>query len=282
MSFVNIKEMSFFGLRRSGNHAVQNWVIRQNNSSFVHLNDCKLYGKTKNPYENFSKVTISGINPLIYHQGLLKYRRYLQYLLNPEVEYLYGRNRPELNRGNLRNYHSKSLLLHGYEHYSLDQVIGDWFETQRDGFVGKSQQRFDVVILRDPFNVFASLIHRGEDMDKVDSISRKWVEHAREYLGLTNHFKNRVCISYNQWFTDKGYRQQIAKSLDLNFSDAGINTVVNVGHGSSFDGTTYDGIARAMPVLVRYKKYLEHPAMQRVLAHEELRDLADKIFGPIV
>lgn len=282
MDFINIKEISFFGLRRSGNHAIQNWIIRQNDSSFVHLNDCKLYSKNKNPYENFSKVTISGVNPLVYHRGMFRYRRYFKYLLDPKVEYLYGRNRPELDREGLRDYRNKSLLLHSYEHYSLDQVIGDWFETERDNFVGKSQQRFDVLVLRDPFNVFASLIHRGEDMDKANSVIRKWIEHAREYLGLTSHFKNRVCISYNQWFTDKYYRQQIAKSLDLNFSDAGINAVVNVGHGSSFDGTTYDGSAREMPVLVRYKKYLEHPAMQKVLAHEELRDLAAKIFGPIV
>lgn len=282
MDFVNIKEISVFGLRRSGNHAIQNWIIRQNDASFVHLNDCKLYGKSKNPYENFSKATISGINPLTYHQGMLKYRRYLKYLLHPKVEYLYGRNRSELDRESLKNYRSKSLLLHSYEHYSLDQVIGDWFETQRDNFVGKSQQRFDVVVLRDPFNVFASLIHRGEDMNQVGCVIQKWIEHAREYLGLTNYFKNRVCISYNQWFTDKDYRQQVAKSLDLKFSDAGINTVVSVGKGSSFDGTAYDGMAREMPVLIRYKKYLDHPAMQKVLAHEELRDLADEIFGAIV
>lgn len=282
MDITNIKEISFFGLRRSGNHAIQNWIIRQNDNSFVHLNDCKLYSKSKNPYENFSKVTISRISPLVYHKGSLKYRRFLKYSLNPNVEYLYGGDRIELDRRSLREYKTKSLIIHSYEHYSLSQVLGSWFESQRDEFLGKSQKKFDIVLLRDPFNVFASLIHRGENLDNAKPIIEKWIEHAKEYLGLTDYLKNRVSISYNSWVVNKDYRQEVAGLLDLKFSDVGINTVVNVGKGSSFDGTAYDGKAQEMPVLSRYKSYLDHPVMLQVLNNEELRDLSEKVFGSIV
>ncbi|MEL4897319.1 hypothetical protein [Crocosphaera sp. Alani8] len=279
--FVNIKDISFFGLRRSGNHAIQNWIIRQNNSSFVHLNDVKLYSN-KNPYKSFSKATISGINPLVYHKNIIKYKRYLRYLNNPKYEYKYGRNVLELDRERLRYYRTKSLIMHTYEHYSLSQVMGDWFENQRDKFLGKSKERFDILLLRDPFNLFASLIHRGEELNNTNYIIEKWLEHAREYYGITNYLKYRISINYNQWFINQDYRNKIAKSLNLAFTDAGINSVVNVGKGSSFDGTSYDGKASKMPVLYRYKDYLNHPVMLKVLSNEELMDFSHKIFGSIL
>ncbi|NEQ73290.1 MAG: hypothetical protein F6K23_09540 [Okeania sp. SIO2C9] len=52
MYFTNAIDISCFGLRRSGNYAVINWIIRQNNGSFVHLNDVKLYSN-KDPYQSF-------------------------------------------------------------------------------------------------------------------------------------------------------------------------------------------------------------------------------------
>lgn len=268
-------------MRRSGNHAIQNWIIKQNNASFVHLNDIKIY-TSQNPYESFSKATVSGISPLVYHQGIKKFRRYARYLQNRNVEYLYGGDRPELDRDKLRNYCTKSLIIHSYEHYSFNKAIGDWFEGKREDFLGRSQQKFDIIILRDPFNTFASLIRMGENFKNPDSAIEKWLEHAREYFGRTHHFKHRLGINYNLWFTDKDYRQEIANSLQLTFTDAGIRNVVNVGKGSSFDGTVYDGKAQEMPVLVRYKSYLEHPVMLKILANEELRELSTQIFGAIV
>lgn len=278
---TNIKDVSFFGLRRSGNHAIQNWIIKQNNSSYVLLNNVKLY-TNQNPYQSFCEATISGICPLVYHKGPNKYRRYLKYLANSRVEYRYGGDRTELDRIRLREYKLKSLIIHSYEHYSLSHVLGDWFEEKRDKFIGKSQQKFDILILRDPFNLFASLIHRGENLDDPSSVINRWLEHAREFLGLSNYLKRRIAINYNAWFTNQDYRQEIATLLKLPFTDSGISDVVSVGRGSSFDGTTYNGEAEKMPVLARYKSYLDHPVMLKVTANEELKDLSSKIFGPII
>ena len=281
MNITNIREMSCFGLRRSGNHGIINWIIRQNNDAYVHLNNVKLYSN-RDPYQSFAEINLGRINPLVYHKGILKARRFTKYLINRQVEYRYGGDRPELDRERLRRYSVKPLLIHSYEHYDLGHVIGDSFEAKRTEYLGKSQERFDVIILRDPYNTFASLIRKGETLANPQSIINKWIEHAKEYLGVSKHFKHPVGINYNFWFTDQSYRQELAKKLGLPFTDAGIDTVPFVGEGSSFDKGAYDGQASQMPVLSRYKSYLEHPVMLKVLAHAELNELANEIFGPIL
>lgn len=280
MSFNNTRDISCFGLRRSGNHAILNWIIMQNNGSFVHLNDVKLY-TNRDPYKSFSKATIGGINPLVYHQGSVKFRRFLKFLVNSKIEYLYGGDSVELDREKLRKYKLKSLLIHSYEHYSLSKIFSSTFEEKRVEFLGKSQYTFDILILRDPYNTFASLIKRGENSKNFDLIIKKWIEHAKEYLGLSNYLQNRISISYNHWFENKAYRQKIAEALGLVFTDDGINIVSNVGQGSSFDRTNYQGKANQMNVLYRYKDFLDHPVMLRLFADRELNELSEEIFGLI-
>ena len=142
-NITNIKDISCFGLRRSGNHAIQNWIIKQNNSSFVHLANVKFY-TGKDPCQSFAEATISGIRPLVYHKGIVKYRRYLKHLANPSFEYRYGGDRTELDRKKLKEYKIKSLIIHTYEHYSLSNVLGNWFEERRDEFLGESQKKFEI------------------------------------------------------------------------------------------------------------------------------------------
>ncbi|NEQ76581.1 MAG: hypothetical protein F6K23_28230 [Okeania sp. SIO2C9] len=212
---TNATDISCFGLRRSGNHAIINWIIRQNNGNFVHLNDVKVY-KDKDPYKSFSQANIGGINPLIYHQDNWKWQRYFKYLMNSKTEYLYGRNSVTLDREKLRKYALKKLLIHSYEHYDLSDAMMPWFEERREEFLGKSQRRFDLLIIRDPYNNFASLIKKeeGRNLSKnPEAIIKKWIEHAKEYLGLSNYFKNRISISYNEWFVNKAYRQKITEAL---------------------------------------------------------------------
>jgi hypothetical protein len=286
MNCSNKKEISCFGLRRSGNHAIIHWLIRQNNDQFVFLNDVKLYD-SYDPYESFSKVTIGGISPLVYHRGFIKYKRYMKYILNRKVEYLYGQERSDLDRENLRNWKSKPMLVHSYEHYSLSQVLPR-FEDKRNHYLGKSESRFDLVIVRDPYNTFASLIKRGEFDPKSwryvspKVIVERWIEHAREFLGFTRYLKHQIGVSYNHWFYDKDYRIKLAEKLELPFTDEGIATVPKFGKGSSFDGDKYDGQAARMDTLSRYKDFLDHPIMQEVLAHHELNELSREIFGEVV
>ena len=59
----------------------------------------------------------------------------------------------------------------------------------------------------------------------------------------------------NEWFSDIDYRKQLAKTLDIPFTDAGLNEVRDIMKGSSFDGRQFDGKAQEMKVLERWKEY---------------------------
>ena len=240
MTFTNKLELACFGMRRSGNHALLNWIKRQVKGEFVHINNAKIDG-SHDPYVSFSEFVVSGMNPLVFEKSQRKFKRFAKYLLyRGNVEYIYGRHDlDKLNIEELRCY-PKSLLIHSYEHYSLKRVLGDWFDTELEEYLGKSQSRFNVVLLRDPYNLFASLIKKGERFSRPQSIINKWNEHAREYLGYTNYLSHRVGVSYNSWFKDVEYREEIAQHLGLDFTDAGLNSVPLFGRGSSFDGQKYN------------------------------------------
>ena len=86
----------------------------------------------------------------------------------------------------------------------------------------------NILIMRDPYNLFSSRIrkaslvenpaypkHTGPAMNRVLKL---WKSHAREYLGLTNHLENKVCIYFNSWFSNRDYRKSISRKLNIKFT----------------------------------------------------------------
>jgi hypothetical protein len=144
-------------------------------------------------------------------------------------------------------------------------------------------QRFDILILRDPFNLFASRLRAGKDLTltSVATAVRIWKQHAREFNGQSRHLtQSPVLINYNRWVTEPPYRQQLATQLGLNFTDATINNVHKTAGGSSFDGSRYDGHASRMKVLERWKFYQDDPTYRQIL-HPELIAYGTRLFAPL-
>ncbi|MGK7950711.1 MAG: hypothetical protein AB4368_18515 [Xenococcaceae cyanobacterium] len=242
---VNQKEIRVVGLRRSGNHAVINWINKQESGYVSHLNN--IVPKC-NPYR-------------------LLYRHYPKERLREES---WGYFRP------------KDCLIYSYEDYCLKQITDRQFENKHDLYLGKSKIRYDVLILRDPFNLLASRIKSNmlPVKNKYLSLSELWINYAKEFLQETNYLQNnKVCINYNRWVSDKNYRHQIADSLQLNFTDAGFDEVRGYGGGSSFDGRDFHGLASNMDVNNRWKNITDHPKYHQFLANEQLMSYSQKIFG---
>lgn len=147
---------------------------------------------------------------------------------------------------------------------------------------GKSAARYDVLILRDPFNLIASRIKSNNLRVKNPNrtVVELWIAYAKEYLGETNFLKNnKVCINYNQWFSDVEYRKYLASLLDVEFSDAGINDVKSQGGGSSFEGQELDGQATKMQVLDRWESFADDSLFQKWLNNRELISYSERILG---
>jgi len=251
---VNQKEIRIIGLRRTGNHAIMKWVQKQQPGVVWCLNNLPI---NENPYRH----------------------RY-EYPEPLDPQWQSERIRAE-SRG---NFSQKDCLIYSYEDYQLKEIVNQDFEKKHTLYIGKSLERYDLLILRDPFNLVASRIKSGKIPVKVESKTMidLWIEYAKEFLHETQHLnQKKICLNYNDWFSDVDYRQQIACQLKLDFSDAGMDDVSDYGGGSSFDRTKLQGQAKKMDVLNRWKHFSDDPSYRKLLDNEELREYSERIFGQI-
>ena len=75
-----------------------------------------------------------------------------------------------------------------------------------------------------------------------------WKRHASCYLGEQGAYGGRIAILFDEWVRNREYREAVSDALGVRFDDGGFGRVGSEGGGSSFDGTAYDGKGHAMDV----------------------------------
>ena len=259
MAFINKSEIRIINLGRSGSHAVINWIMKLTPKKCCFLNNAKPH---KNPFLSSTEKDIIGLD-----------------------EKNFYKNNGEFTK--------KDLLMYSFEECDIKNLFNQSDEKLHDNFVGKSEKRYDVIILRDPFNFFASRLKleeygiRSMDIHIIDERSKRlmmgyWKDYAKEFLGYTNYLKhNKVPISYNKWFSDENYKKDIAKKLGLKYMYVEDKYVSRYGPGSSFDKRKFDGKAKDMRVLERWKVFKDYPFYRGIFKDKEIWELSGKIFGKI-
>lgn len=249
-AIVNHKEIRVVGLKRTGNHAIINWIAKQHGDEIWHLNNIQV---KCNPY------------------------RFL-YLHYPKEH---------LKSEALGQFTEKKCLIYSYEDRHLKDVTDRNFEKKHDLYLGKSASRYDLIIMRDPFNLFASRFQKACKSEKANEflnldLVKLWIDYAKEYLGETNYLtNNKICVNYNQWCLDVDYRKQLITKLGCEFSDLGFHEVRGQGGGSSFEGLTLNGQADKMKVLERWNVFAENIDYLKMLDAPEILEYSEKIFGRI-
>jgi len=247
---INAKEIIFLGMSRSGNHAVIDWIIRQQPGRVCFLNCAE--GKA-NPFETCRPLA-NGVPFVVNYPG---------FSLEDEREGRFSR---------------KDLLLYSYEDSFLRHVFSRELDKRHDTWVGPSARQFRIILLRDPFNLFASRLQMGAIQTPHTAV-RLWKQHARRFLRLRKRGgENELAISYNEWVQSARYRESLAARLDIPFTDAGLDTVSSCAGGSSFDGHRFDGRGRQMPVFDRWRSFRDD-SRYRALFDEEVIALSDAAFG---
>ena len=259
MNKINQKEIRIVGLRRSGNHAVISWIYKNTTGGYLFLNNCV---PRKNPLHN---------------PKLQENRRSYKFETNIAACTLenecHGRHIP------------KDLLIYNYEDKLLKDVALDSPQI-RASWWGQSQIHFDVLILRDPYNMLASLLQFLRNKKKPHRVIEKvlhtnaqlWVAYAREFLKQTNFLPNKIPISFNAWHTDAEYRHGIQRQLRLDTTDIDIDKIPRWGGGSSF----IDGRAESASLLKIHKRwevFVDDPVYLNAARKPELRHLSEVIFG---
>jgi len=176
-------------------------------------------------------------------------------------------------------------LLFSYEDKYFAEIVNGNFENSHDGWLGKSKRRLNLLIIRDPFNFFASRLKKWKTLTGIkdrEELVEIWKIYAKEFLGITNYLgNNKITISFNDWFASMDYRMLLAKQLGIEFTDRGIKQILSVGPGSSFDEFTYHGQADKMHVLDRWQNFAEDSFFRGFFKDHELLELSCRIFGEI-
>lgn len=128
-------------------------------------------------------------------------------------------------------------------------------------------------VMRDPYNWLASWVnHTHCDNDSIERDIQVYIDNVQ---------KSEKKILYNEWFKSREYRNSLADRLGFINNDTGINDVTNFGKGSSFDKKNYNGRARDMDVLNRWKKCVEMPLYKDLVIqhYDEFEKIANDVFA---
>lgn len=250
MPAVNQTELRIIGMSRSGNHPIIHWIRRQARGRVCFLNCAE---PQTNPFQSCRPLA-SG------RRAVTNYRPF------------------HLRREAAGKFSKKDWLLYSYEDCFLTMVHTKLFEERHDEFVGASRKRINILILRDPFNLFASRMHSEFGGVTPKTAVRIWKQHAKHFAGERKLLPApSVEISYNRWASDRQYRREIASELGLQFTDRGAGEVSRTGGGSSFDGMKFRRQAEEMPTMKRWRRFQRNREYRQLL-DEEMLALAEKNF----
>ena len=217
IDYSEIEFVEVYGLRRSGNHAIIAWLLK-----------------------NMCTKEVTNTEPLIMpfpDAGFISQRCGDVYHLN-DVGSVWAQRNPAYLRALIDAYISmgaKKIIL-SYEDYPHKMGHYD-FNKDQFYFLENSKK---IVITRDLANTFASRIKRsmvkfGEpNWNKTPNpffINQRLVT-----IWMFNELFKGTKIKYSDWLTSKEYRDQISKDLNVPNRDI-TSEISNAGGGSSFKNT---------------------------------------------
>lgn len=152
------------------------------------------------------------------------------------------------------------------------------------GLYEKYGKIVNIIVLRDIVNLIASRLKIIRDggpppMSADRETLNLWMLYAKEFMGITNHLTNKVCINYNKWFIDEIYRRQISEQMGLKFTDKGKETFG--ARKSSFDSMKTIGSISELKVLERWRHFEDDDEYIKVLSNPEALAISEEIFGDI-
>jgi hypothetical protein len=207
LGFTPSRVIRVFGMRRSGNHALINWLMRNGPEFSVFLNNC-VPGKC--PADTARALEIGNLGMSLHEKSV------------PE-------HCAEVPDG--------GMLVISYEDFMPD--ANEPVQAANAG-LPEDIDCLDLVLFRGFMNWSASLLRKLQNNDAHDMLSRLRtmigaMDRYTECLELVQEAPARVRpISYDRWVSRARYRNRILRALELEAKDNSLGRVQNYGGGSSF------------------------------------------------
>lgn len=238
---INKTEIRIAALQRSGHHAVVEWLLDSCGERSVFINLCQ----PGQPVFNEDRI-----------------RRKLDYRLTL-------RNFPDydLTKDCAGNFQPKDLLIYNFENYPLYDALNAASDQERDMLVGRSGQRIDMIIQRDPLNAFASYYERNREKLSPSDFHQwlqLWCSYAK--ASMENLDFPLTTIHYNLWLDSAGYRAEIAKKVGFEGAASLPRHTVKWGNGSSFEQSSE---ANKSALEQRWKRFAEDDVYRSLITHPE-------------
>ncbi|WP_022728611.1 hypothetical protein [Fodinicurvata sediminis] len=269
-----------FGLQRSGNHPIINWLMGLDQENTLFFNRRK-----------------PGVDLFDDPSGVSMPEGHKSYAIRVD-------GKKQLNEDLVDEFKRRSTrrnLLVSFENYDLRKFDEDLLDKPIVEHFGTPQSRTNFIVLRNPFNMLASkekmlragmkkrrrkkmsLLQRIRTRDD-DFIERSlngrlslWSGYA--FLALYPNSATRgsfVPIVFDRWAEDRAYRDQIVESIGYRNRDAHLDFVSDAGKGSSFEGTE---MKNTRNTLSRWDQGNKEICRRVIRRHPEVVDYASLIFG---
>ncbi|NND61312.1 MAG: hypothetical protein HKN49_13725 [Gammaproteobacteria bacterium] len=164
--------------------------------------------------------------------------------------------------------------------YSLEDP--DLTELQLRRVLARPHTR-GVLIMRDPFNWLASVMHR--DVGNPNAVLRKlalYKQHLRNALGDENGTgQPLVVVNFGRFLRSESYRLDLAMELGLTVTDVAEHSLAEIadfGGGSSFSGTAAED-NHAKKVESRWEHFMDDATYRELISDNELQSLARRLFS---
>ena len=177
-------------------------------------------------------------------------------------------------------------MIYSFEDIQPNDSRLNLFYQKLPQYIGNSKKQINLLILRDPFNLFASLL-KSKMMKKNDDDKFKYINlfkgYARKYIdqkmNVKSDINHQICVNYNQWFSEANYRIKLAEKLGFTVTKEPFQKISDRGKGSYFEGLEYQNQASSMKVLERWKVFKDDLFYKSLFEDRELIELSKMIFN---
>lgn len=235
---TNNIEIRILGQMRSGNHAFVDWLYELYPDRLICFLNNVRHGD-HDPFESYTQLHVRGIDD-------------------------------SLDATSIRHI-DKDVLIYSYEDRMsleldnvdfLSSVFNKDFERKREFYLGQSRLRFDIIIIRDPFNCLASrlvqLRNRGGlgGLENMKLIRDNWKVVATRVASIKNQAStHEIVVNYNKWIRDETYQEELSKSLMGEFSRKSVDDIPFFGGGSSFERTNISRRLTGKDLISKWRKF---------------------------